>query len=121
MPVVPIEIDCTPKCRSATHYQDLIRVASQSIPIQIIINYLCQCGSCAKGCCCCFQVDRFTYFSFLIIGPDKYGRTLIQICSALSNKWPIIDWLLKQKKVDINSRNLESGYTVHNYFFNCSK
>ena len=49
MPVVPIEIDCTPKCRSAAHYQDLIRIASQSIPVQIIINYLCQCGSCGKG------------------------------------------------------------------------
>ncbi len=49
MPVVPIEIDCTPKCRSATHYRDLIRVASQSIPVQIILNYLCRCGNCAKG------------------------------------------------------------------------
>lgn len=46
------------------------------------------------------------------IGPDKYGRTLIQICSALTDKWPIIDWLIKLKKIDINSKNLESGYTV---------
>jgi len=96
MPVVPIEIDCTPKCRSVTHYLDLIRVASQSIPVQIIFNYLCRCGNCAKG-------------------HDKYGRTLIQICSALSDKWPVIDWLLKQRKVDINQKNLESGYTVKNF------
>ncbi|CAF0836080.1 unnamed protein product [Rotaria sordida] len=96
MPVVSIEIDCTPKCRSTTHYLDLIRVASQSIPIPIILNYLCRCGNCAKG-------------------HDKYGRTLIQVCSALTNKWPIIDWLLKQKKVDINAKNLESGYTALHY------
>ncbi|CAF1041283.1 unnamed protein product [Rotaria sp. Silwood1] len=96
MPVVSIEIDCTPKCRSTTHYLDLIRVASQSISIPIILNYICRCGNCAKG-------------------HDKYGRTLIQVCSALSNKWPIIDWLLKQKKVDINTKNLESGYTALHY------
>ncbi|CAF4889283.1 unnamed protein product, partial [Rotaria sp. Silwood1] len=59
MPVVSIEIDCTPKCRSTTHYLDLIRVASQSISIPIILNYICRCGNCAKG-------------------HDKYGRTLIQ-------------------------------------------
>ena len=112
MPVVPIEIDCTPKCRSASHYQDLIRIASQSIPVQIIINYLCQCGSCGKG----NWHNRMNYYiftwSFSCIGPDRYGRTLIQVCSALSDKWPIIDWLFKQKKVDINSKNAESGYTV---------
>jgi hypothetical protein len=114
MPVVPIEIDCTPKCRSASHYLDLIRVASQSIPVQIIINYLCQCGSCAKGCCLFvfLKLINLSIFVLRFIGPDKYGRTLIQICSALSNKWAIIDWLLKQKKVDINLRNFESGYTV---------
>jgi hypothetical protein len=49
----------------------------------------------------------------LALGHDKYGRTLIQVCSALSDKWPVIDWLLKQKKVDINPKNLESGYTVN--------
>ncbi|CAF3974617.1 unnamed protein product [Rotaria sp. Silwood2] len=96
MPVASVEIDCTPKCRSPTHYLDLICVASQSISIPIILNYLCRCGNCAKG-------------------HDKYGRTLIQVCSALSNKWPIIDWLLKQKKVDINAKNLESGYTALHY------
>ncbi|CAF0926643.1 unnamed protein product [Adineta ricciae] len=96
MPVTPIEIDCTPKCRSTTHYLDLIRIASQSIPVQVILNYLCRCGNCAKG-------------------HDKYGRTLLQICSALPDKWPVIDWLLKQKKVDINSKNLESGYTALHY------
>lgn len=49
MPVISFEIDCTPKCRSTTHYLDLIRVASQSIPISIILNYLCRCGNCVKG------------------------------------------------------------------------
>lgn len=53
---------------------------------------------------------------FIRVGHDKYGRTLIQVCSALPDKWPIIDWLLKQKKVDINTKNLESGYTVTNCF-----
>lgn len=96
MPVVPVEIDCTPKCRSAVHYLDLIRVVTQSLPVQVIINYLCRCGNCAKG-------------------HDKSGRTLIQICSALSDKWPIIDWLIKQKKVDINPKNFESGYTALHY------
>ncbi|CAF2041005.1 unnamed protein product [Rotaria magnacalcarata] len=96
MPVVSFEIDCTSKCRSTTHYLDLICVASQSISIPIILNYLCRCGNCAKG-------------------HDKYGRTLLQVCSALSDKWPIIDWLLKQKKVDINIKNLESGYTALHY------
>lgn len=46
------------------------------------------------------------------LGHDKHGRTLIQVCAALPDKWPVIDWLLKQKKVDINPKNLESGYTV---------
>ena len=46
------------------------------------------------------------------VGHDKFGRTLIQVCSALSEKWSVIEWLLKQKKVDINPRNAESGYTV---------
>ncbi|CAF3865682.1 unnamed protein product, partial [Adineta steineri] len=96
MPVIPVEIDCTPKCRSTTHYLDLIRVASQSVPAQLILNYICRCGNCVKG-------------------HDKYGRTLLQVCSALPEKWPIIDWLLKQKKVDINPKNLESGYTALQY------
>ena len=46
------------------------------------------------------------------VGHDKFGRTLIQVSSALSEKWPVIEWLLKQKKVEINPRNAESGYTV---------
>ncbi|CAF0741171.1 unnamed protein product [Adineta steineri] len=96
MPVIPVEIDCTPKCRSTTHYLDLIRVASQSVPAQLILSYICRCGNCVKG-------------------HDKYGRTLLQVCSALPEKWPIIDWLLKQKKVDINPKNLESGYTALQY------
>ena len=49
MPVVPIEFACTPKCRSTTHYLDLIRIASQSLPTPVILNYLCRCGNCAKG------------------------------------------------------------------------
>jgi hypothetical protein len=63
----------------------------------------------------CFpQIHRIYYFR-IRLGHDKYGRTLIQICSALSDKWPVIDWLLKQKKVDINPRNFESGYTVNSF------
>lgn len=65
----------------------------------------------------------FTLFCFIIFyifpiypGHDKYGRTLIQVCSALPDKWAVIDWLLKQKKVDINPKNLESGYTVNIFF-----
>jgi len=96
MPVVPVEFACTPKCRSNAHYLDLIRVVSQSLPIPVILNYLVRCGNCGKG-------------------HDRYGRTLVQVCSALSEKWPVIDWLLKQKKVDINLKNLESGYTALHY------
>jgi hypothetical protein len=55
----------------------------------------------------------FFYIFLILIGHDKYGRTLLQVCSALSDKWSVIDWLLKQKKVDINPKNLESGYTVN--------
>ena len=54
----------------------------------------------------------YLILSLICLGHDKYGRTLLQICSALSNKWPIIEWLLKYKKVDINQKNIESGYTV---------
>jgi len=113
MPVVPIEIDCTPKCRSASHYLDLIRVATQSLPAQIIINYLCRCGNCAKGIFLCLSIKKFCFSTFLSLGHDKSGRTLLHICSALADKWSIIDWLIKQKKVDINPKNFESGYTVN--------
>ena len=112
MPVVSVELACTPKCRSNAHYLDLIRVASQSLPIPVILNYLCRCGNCGRGRWCSPSNGSTKTPSSMFLGHDKFGRTLVQVCSALPEKWPVIDWLLKQKKVDINLKNVESGYTV---------
>ncbi|CAF0843865.1 unnamed protein product [Didymodactylos carnosus] len=87
------EIDCSSKCRSKLHYRDLIIVATQNILPEIILNYLIRCGNLGRG-------------------NDEFGRNVLHVCSSIAEKYTIVEWLLKYKKIDINIKNVESGYSA---------
>jgi hypothetical protein len=82
---------CGPKCKSTQHADDLIGLMTRTSDIQIILSGLLQCWNFHKL-------------------QDKLGRHLIHIAASCGRS-EVCDWLIKLKKVELNLKTLENGWT----------
>lgn len=88
-----IERDCTKKCKSKKHADELCSVISKrgvtDDEICAYLNWKC----CNPGTVC-----------------DSVGRNVLHFAASCGRK-KVVQWLVKNKKAQINSKDLESGYT----------
>ncbi|CAG5131170.1 unnamed protein product, partial [Candidula unifasciata] len=91
MPLVLLEKDCGPKCRSRKHVQEIISLISRgNLPEFQAYSSLCY---------------NWTKHS------DLFGRTALHI-AASCGKTNILKWLLEERLIDLTVKDLESGYTA---------
>lgn len=86
--------DCTENCKSSNHGDiitaSLTKGCVSEADLCCFINYVC---------CCCESVK------------DSFARTALHV-AASCGKIEVIKWLCKHKNLNINARDVESGYTA---------
>ncbi|KAG8179334.1 hypothetical protein JTE90_011598 [Oedothorax gibbosus] len=93
-----VEKDCTTKCRSSVHAEQILCCVLSATPSQIKAY-------------CVWLCHNFS------LNSDKLGRNLLHIASVCG-KWEIVEWLIKQCKAEIDVKDLESGWTaLHRSFY----
>lgn len=86
------EIECTPKCRSHTHAQNILSCVTKATPSEIRAY-------------CLWLCHNFTTVT------DDLGRNLLHlVCSC--GKWEIVEWLLDHCNCEVDVRDSESGWTA---------
>jgi ankyrin repeat protein len=83
---------CTPKCRSSNHANELAGLVSRTNDVSILLSGLLQCWNCQKL-------------------HDTSGRHLIHVAASYG-RTQLVEWLVRQKKADINVKSAESGWTA---------
>jgi hypothetical protein len=83
---------CSLKCRSNQHALELISLLTKTNDVQILLSGLMQCWNCHKI-------------------QDLYGRTLLHM-AASCGRAELIEWLLRFKKIDMNNKTYENGWTA---------
>ncbi len=82
---------CTPKCKSANHVYELVCLLTKTNDVHVLLSGLQQCWNCHKI-------------------PDPLGRYIIHV-AASCGRLEVVEWLIKHKKVDMNVKTLENGWT----------
>ncbi|XP_070564360.1 inhibitor of Bruton tyrosine kinase-like [Ptychodera flava] len=86
-----LECDCTPSCTSKQHAEDLLAVVTRGCLAEVQAYYRH-----------CHNSDSIT---------DQFGRNVLHI-AASCKRWQIVAWLLTERKIDVNVRDLESYWTA---------
>ncbi|XP_077869618.1 inhibitor of Bruton tyrosine kinase-like [Saccoglossus kowalevskii] len=86
-----LDCDCTSKCRSKQHASDLLTLVTRGnlSQIQAYFNH-------------CYNSCTIT---------DEFGRNVLHM-AASCRKWEVVDWLLTEKKINHQVKDIESGWTA---------
>ena len=91
------QMDCGPRCRSKHHAQQLVTAVTRGSTRQIQL-FLSRC-------------HNATTLS------DLFGRSVLHMAASRGH-WQVVEWLLRECKVEIGARDLESGWTpLHRALF----
>ncbi|KAL0984669.1 hypothetical protein UPYG_G00144970 [Umbra pygmaea] len=92
MSVVQVTPDCTPKCRSARHADEVVAALTRG----------------SEGCLRAFLTAHCHNAATL---RDAFGRTALHLTASLGKK-ALLDWLLESKSADLMVKDKESGWTA---------
>ncbi len=82
--------DCGPKCRSKQHAYELLTAVTKA-DFNQARAFISRCNNGASI-------------------TDRLGRNVLHIASS-RGLWQLVEWLLTEKRADISSKDLESGWT----------
>ena len=88
------ETECSSKCRSKGDAASLIAAITRGTDQQSLA-YLSTSGICGNP-------GKVV---------DHYGRTLLHVAASLGKK-SVVEWLIRYKGANLNTKDLESGYTA---------
>lgn len=83
--------DCTPKCRSLEHADDVVAALTSGSEGQLRAFLTSHCHNAATL-------------------RDEFGRTALHMAASLGKK-AILEWLLESKGGDLTAKDKESGWT----------
>lgn len=86
--------DCTEKCKSKEHGEVMCTSMSKRDVTDAEL-----CAYFNQICFCCESVR------------DNLGRTALHLAASVGRA-NVVKWLLRRKQININARDLESGYTA---------
>ncbi|XP_010902790.2 inhibitor of Bruton tyrosine kinase isoform X2 [Esox lucius] len=92
MSVVLATPDCTPKCRSVRHADEVVAALTRG----------------SEGCLRAFLTAHCHNAAKL---RDAFGRTALHLAASLGKK-ALLDWLLESKSADLMVKDKESGWTA---------
>uniref|UniRef100_A0A8C5ED32 BTB domain-containing protein n=1 Tax=Gouania willdenowi TaxID=441366 RepID=A0A8C5ED32_GOUWI len=90
MSVVPL--DCTPKCRSRQHADQVMAALTSGSELQLLAFLTSHCHNAASL-------------------RDGFGRTALHLAASLGKK-VLLEWLLEHKNADLLGKDKESGWTA---------
>ncbi|KAL2084814.1 hypothetical protein ACEWY4_020332 [Coilia grayii] len=85
--------DCTPKCRSAQHADEVVAAMT---------------GGSEEGRLCAFLTAHCYNAATL---SDGFGRTALHLAASLGKR-ALLEWLLESKSADLLAKDKESGWTA---------
>lgn len=85
--------DCTPKCRSAQHADEVVAAMT---------------GGSEEGRLCTF-LAAYCYNAATL--RDGFGRTALHLAASLGKR-TLLGWLLENKSADLLAKDMESGWTA---------